>query len=55
VLDLVPSVPALTWSANSWNSNSVVAWLLERSGIGASAARLPPNGGAPGWDAGLIV
>jgi hypothetical protein len=55
VLDLVPSVPALTWGPDAWNSNSVVAWLLVRSGIGTDGARLPSNGRAPGWDAGLAA
>lgn len=38
-----------------WNSNSVVAWLLVRAGIDPDTARLPENGRAPGWDAGVAV
>ncbi len=38
-----------------WNSNSFVAWLLERSGIDASAINPPPGGRAPGWIAGIIA
>jgi hypothetical protein len=61
LLDLVPRVPAMTWgrdelgTGDMWNSNSVVAWLLVRSGIDVSAARLPANGRAPGWEAGLAA
>ena len=61
LLDLVPSVPALTWgrdelaTGDMWNSNSVVAWLLIRSGIGTGAVHLPGSGRAPGWNAGLAA
>jgi hypothetical protein len=61
VLELVPSVPTPVWgrdeldAGEGWNSNSVVAWLLERSGIDTQQLRLPPHGRAPGWDAGLAV
>ena len=61
LLDLVPAVPAPVWGRDElgtgemWNSNSVVSWLLERSGIGVEAIHLPGHGRAPGWDAGLIV
>lgn len=38
-----------------WNSNSVISWLLARSGLPAEAI-LPPTGGrAPGWHAGLVT
>ena len=59
VLDLVPFVPVLVWGRDElgmgdmWNSNSVVSWLLARSGI-APDGILPPLGGrAPGWDVGV--
>jgi hypothetical protein len=61
VLDLVPSVPSPVWGRDEmhagemWNSNSVISWLIERSGLAADAARLPENGRAPGWNAGLVV
>jgi hypothetical protein len=61
LLELVPDVPAPVWGRDEletgemWNSNSVTSWLLERSGIGAEAVRLPPHGRAPGWHAGLVV
>jgi hypothetical protein len=38
-----------------WNSNSVIAWVLARSGIHAESIRPPSGGRAPGWQAGLEV
>ena len=60
VLDLVGSVPALVWgrdelgTGDMWNSNSVIAWLLARSGFEPDAIRPPVRGRAPGWRAGLV-
>ena len=59
VLDLLPSVPLLTWGRDErhlgemWNSNSVIAWLLARADLDPSAIGPPHGGRAPGWDAGL--
>jgi hypothetical protein len=61
VLDLVSSVPALVWgrdeigTGDMWNSNSVVSWLLVRSGLPTEAIRQPPGGRAPGWEAGVVT
>lgn len=61
VLDLAPSFPTVTWgrdelrTGDMWNSNSLVAWLLARSGHDTDAARPPAGGRAPGWIAGLVV
>ena len=63
VLDLVASFPTATWGRDEqqagemWNSNSLTAWLLARSGHDPTALGLqPPTGGrAPGWSAGLVV
>ena len=61
VLDLVSSVPALVWGRDElgmgemWNSNSVVSWLLARSGLPTEAIRPPVGGRAPGWDAGIVT
>lgn len=61
LLALVPEVPTPVWGRDElgagemWNSNSVVAWLIARSGIAPGLARLPDGGRAPGWDAGLAV
>ena len=38
-----------------WNSNSVIAWLLARSGLPMEAIRPPAGGRAPGWEAGLVM
>jgi hypothetical protein len=61
LLRLAPSFPTLTWgrdelrTGDMWNSNSLIAWLLVRSGHDASALTPPGNGRAPGWSAGLVV
>jgi hypothetical protein len=61
VLDLAPTVPAVTWGRDElgtgemWNSNSLISWLLVRSGHNPDAVALPDNGRAPGWSAGLVV
>lgn len=61
LLGVLPLVPAPVWGRDELragemrNSNSVVSWVLERSGIGAAAARMPAGARAPGWDAGLRV
>jgi hypothetical protein len=60
-LDLVPAVPALVWGRDEsragemWNSNSVIAWLLVRSGLPAESVQPPVGGRAPGWRAGIVV
>jgi hypothetical protein len=38
-----------------WNSNSVIAWVIARSGIDAESIQTPAGGRAPGWQAGLVV
>lgn len=59
IVDLVPVVPTPTWGRDElstgemWNSNSVVAWLIERADIDASSLVPPGNGRAPGWVAGV--
>ena len=61
ILALAPKIPTLVWGRDElgtgemWNSNSVTSWLLERSGVETDQIRMPPNGRAPGWDAGVIV
>ena len=58
LLDLVAQVPVRTWGRDAdhlgdmWNSNSVVAWLLERCGVDTDQVLLPDRGRAPGWVAG---
>ena len=61
LLDLVPAVPMLVWGRDEseagemWNSNSVISWLLARSGLPVESIHLPAGGRAPGWRAGLVV
>jgi hypothetical protein len=61
LLDLVGSLPRPVWGRDElgagemWNSNSVIAWLLARSGLPTDAIHAPAGGRAPGWQAGLIA
>ena len=61
VLDLVPEFPTATWGRDElrtgemWNSNSLIAWLLARSGHDTDSVVQPSRGRAPGWCAGLVV
>lgn len=61
VVELVRKVPAPVWGRDElatgemWNSNSVVSWLIESSGLDAAGLSPPPRGRAPGWAAGVEV
>lgn len=61
ILAVLPFVPTPVWGRDErragemWNSNSVVAWALERAGIIGVAGAPPDRGRAPGWEAGVIV
>jgi hypothetical protein len=61
VLDLVAQVPTPVWGRDElvtgemWNSNSVIAWVIARSGIDTESVQPPAGGRAPGWQAGLVV
>ena len=61
ILDLLPSIPTPVWGRDDfdtgemWNSNSVVAWVLARSGARVETIRPPADGRAPGWNAGLAI
>ena len=61
VLELVPEFPTCTWGRDElhagemWNSNSLVSWLLARTGVGTNDVRWPAGGRAPGWDAGVVA
>lgn len=61
VLELAPGFPVCTWgrdeqaTADMWNSNSLTAWLLARSGHLVDDLAPPDHGRAPGWSAGLVV
>ena len=59
VLSVIRSVPTPVWGRDElgmgemWNSNSVIAWTLVRSGIDAESIEPPTRGRAPGWQAGV--
>jgi hypothetical protein len=61
VLDLIATVPTPTWGRDElatgemWNSNSVIAWVLEAAGVAADRLTPPRDGRAPGWTAGLVL
>lgn len=61
VLALVPAFPRLVWgrdehgAGDMWNSNSLVSWLLARSGHDMATLGPPRHGRAPGWQAGLLA
>jgi hypothetical protein len=61
LLDLVPQVPTPVWgrdelaTGDMWNSNSVVSWLIVRTGIDLASIEPPSGGRAPGWQAGVVV
>lgn len=59
VFEDLADVPAYTWGRDEggagemWTSNSVVAWLLERSDV--SPIEPPAGHRAPGWNAGALL
>ena len=61
VLDVVPLVPTPVWGRDEratgemWNSNSVIAWVIARSGMDTESIQPPAGGRAPGWHAGLVL
>jgi hypothetical protein len=61
ILELVPDVPTPVWGRDElqagemWNSNSLISWLIARSGLDVEAVHPPAGGCAPGWGAGLAV
>jgi hypothetical protein len=61
LLELVGEVPTPVWGRDElgagemWNSNSLISWLLVRSGLDIDAVTPPRGGRAPGWDAGILV
>jgi hypothetical protein len=61
LIGLVPRAPTPVWGRDElgagemWNSNSLIAWLLVRTGFEVESIELPRGGRAPGWDAGIVV
>jgi hypothetical protein len=61
VLESIGRAPTAVWGRDElragemWNSNSIVAWLLESAGLDAGGIEPPAAGRAPGWRAGVVV
>ena len=61
LLDVIGRVPTPVWGRDElgtgemWNSNSVIAWAIARSGIATQSLKPPSGGRAPGWRAGLVA
>ena len=53
LLEVVPSLPRPLWGRDElhagemWNSNSIIAWVLSRSGVDMAHIHPPPGGRAP--------
>lgn len=61
LLELVPQVPTPVWGRDElgagemWNSNSLISWLIARSGLDVGSIHPPLGGRAPGWRAGIVT
>ncbi|HZQ49563.1 MAG TPA: hypothetical protein VFB69_04570 [Candidatus Dormibacteraeota bacterium] len=61
LLDAVAEVPLLVWGRDElktgemWNSDSMIAWMLERIGLDAESIKPLAGGRAPGWKAGIVA
>jgi hypothetical protein len=61
LLALVPQVPTPVWGRDElgagemWNSNSLISWLIARSGLDVDSIQPPVGGRAPGWKAGIVI
>jgi hypothetical protein len=61
LLELMPQMPALVWGRDEleagemWNSNSMISWLIARTGLDVDSIQPPTGGRAPGWNAGVVA
>jgi hypothetical protein len=61
LIEVVPQVPTPVWGRDElragemWNSNSVISWLIARSGLDVESIQPPLGGRAPGWRSGIVV
>jgi hypothetical protein len=61
LIELVPDAPTPVWGRDDfragemWNSNSLISWLIVRSGLDVDRVHPPSGGRAPGWYAGVVV
>lgn len=58
---LVEGIPTPVWGRDElhtgemWNSNSLISWLIVRSGLPVQSISFPAAGRAPGWNAGILT
>lgn len=61
IVEELPDVPTPVWGRDEagigemWNSNSIMSWVLTRSGVHTDVLTPPAGGRAPGWAAGRLV
>lgn len=61
LLELMPQMPVLVWGRDEmgagemWNSNSMISWLIARTGLDVASIKPPSRGRAPGWNAGVVA
>jgi hypothetical protein len=61
LLELMPHLPVLVWGRDElgagemWNSNSMISWLIARTGLDVASIKPPAGGRAPGWNAGVVA
>jgi hypothetical protein len=61
LLALMPDMPVLVWGRDElgagemWNSNSMISWLIARTGLDVDSIKPPAGGRAPGWNAGVVA
>src|SRR6202165_1513207 len=61
LLELMPQIPTLVWGRDElgtgemWNSNSMISWLIARTGLEVESIKPPAGGRAPGWNAGVVA
>ena len=61
LLEQVPRAPTPVWGRDElnagemWNSNSLISWLILRSGLEVESIHPPLGGRAPGWSAGIDI
>ncbi len=61
LLELMPQMPQFVWGRDElragemWNSNSMISWLIARTGLDVDSIKPPAGGRAPGWGAGVVV
>jgi hypothetical protein len=61
LLELVSEAPTPVWGRDElgagemWNSNSLISWLIARSGLPVRSIHPPQGGRAPGWQSGIVI